>query len=169
MHITERLGLDTGRPVTAYEGELLSAFEKLFIEEDFLFLRCGPTITLSSEAGTTIVSVPRADRFSAKVMLVMVPSPALSPVQIKNVITFSSAVQEADQRLLVIERPGQPLIIAYQVEFQRPYTRDSLSSAFSGFAYNTDLALGETIRKAATPEDDEDSAEPEEWVARLRF
>ena len=26
MHITERLGLDTGRPVTAYEGELLAAF-----------------------------------------------------------------------------------------------------------------------------------------------
>ena len=95
----------------------------------------------------------------------MVPSPALSAAQIKNVITFSSAVQEADQRLLVIERPGQPLIISYQVEFQRPYTRDS----FSGFAYNTDLTLGETIRKAAPPEDDGDSAELEDWIARLQF
>lgn len=152
MHITERLGLNSGLPVTAAEGEVLTAYEKLFIEEDFLFLRCGPTITLSSDFGTTVVSVSRADRFSATVKLVMVPSSALSPAQIKNVISVASATQEAEQKLLVIERPTQPLIIVSEIELQPPYTPDDLRRVFSDFAASTDVALGEAIRGGADAE-----------------
>src|ERR1017187_8345888 len=122
MHITERLGLNSGRPVTARESEVLAVFEKLFIEEDYRFLRCGPTITLTSDFGTTIVSVPSAGQFSAKVKMVMVPDVPLSESQIKNVIASASAEMETDERVLVIERPDQPLVIVSEVELQRPYT-----------------------------------------------
>jgi hypothetical protein len=169
MHITERLGLGTGRPVTAYEGELLSAFEDLFIEEDFLFLRWGPSISLTSDSGTTLVSAPRADRFSAEVMFVLVPTSALSPAQVKNVVAFSSAVQEAGQKLVVIERLGQPLLIACQVELQRPYTRDSLSGAFTEFAINTDLALGEAVRRGGDLDDTDEFVSPGCQLSSLRF
>jgi hypothetical protein len=161
MHITERLGLDSGRPITAYESELLSAFENLFIEEDFLFLRWGPSISLTSDSGTTLVSVPRADRFSAEVMFVLVPSPAFSPAQVKNVVAFASAVREAGQKLVVIERPGQPLMIACQVELQRPYTRDCVSDAFNEFVGNTSGALEETIFRAGGEDEVDDAVLPD--------
>lgn len=41
MHITERLGLNTGRLQTPRESEVLSAFEKLFVEEDYFERRGG--------------------------------------------------------------------------------------------------------------------------------
>lgn len=94
MHISERLGLNKGRPVTAYESEILAAFGQFFIDEDFLFLRWGPTITLTSDYGVTIISVSRADRYSATVLLVMVPPPTLAPAQVKNVIVSASAQRE---------------------------------------------------------------------------
>jgi hypothetical protein len=169
MHITERLGLNSGRPVTAAEAEILSAYEMLFIEEDFLFLRCGPTITLTSDFGITIVSVPRADRFGATVKLVMVPSSVLSPAQIKNVISVASAAQEGGQKLLVIERPAQPLIIVSEVELQRPYGRDDLSRVFGDFASNTDMALGEAMREGPAAEQFAESVGLGRSMAGLRY
>ena len=167
MHITERLGLNSGRPVTARESEVLSVFENLFIEEDYRFLRCGPTITLMSDFGTTIVSVPSAGQFSAKAKMVMVPDVPLSGSQIKNVVASASAELEADERLLVIERPEQPLVIVSEVELQRPYTRDELLSVFREFAYRTDVALGDAVR--ATNPDDEEFAGCSVEGARLKF
>lgn len=169
MHITERLGLNTGRPVTAAEAEILSAYEMLFIEEDFLFLRCGPTITLTSDFGVTIVSVPRADRSGATVKLVMVPSSVLSPAQIKNVISVASAAQEAEQKLLVIERPAQPLIIVSEAELQRPYGQDDLRRIFGDFASNTDVALGEAMREGPAAEQFAESVGLRSSMARLRY
>lgn len=167
MHITERLGLNSGRLMTPRESEVLAAFEKLFIEEDYLFLRCGPTITLTSDFGTTIVAVPSADQFTAKVMLVMVPEVALSPSQIKNVVASASAEQEADKKLLVVERTDQPLFIASEVELQRPYTRDELLGVFTDFAYRTDVALGDAAR--ANGAEIEASLSCSGWRNRLRF
>lgn len=167
MHITERLGLNSGRLLTPRESEVLSAFEKLFIEEDYLFLRCGPTITLTSDFGSTIISVPSADRFGAMVMMVMVPEVPLSSSQIKNVIAFACAEQEADKKLLVVERAGEPLFIASEVELQRPYKRDELLGAFSDFAYRTDVALGDAAR--ANDSDLEASLSCSGWRERLRF
>ena len=167
MHITERLGLNTGRLVAPREGEILSAFERLFIEEDYLFLRCGPTITLSSDFGITIVAVPSADQFTARVMMVMVPEVTLSPAQIKNVVAFASAEQEADKKLLVVERDGEPLFLASEVELQRPYTRDELLGIFSDFAYRTDVALGDAARAAGS--EVEEALSCSDRRDRLRF
>lgn len=146
MHISERLGLNQGRPATAKESEILSAFERLFIEEDSLFLRWGPTITLTSDYGVTIISVSRADRYSATVLLVMVPPPTLTPAQVKNVIASASAKREGEQTLVVIERPNQPLMVVAEAEIQRPLSRDELSAVFSDFAFTTEVAIGEAIR-----------------------
>ena len=167
MHITERLGLNSGRQQTPRESEVLSAFEQLFMEEDNLFLRSGPTITLTSDSGTIIVAVPSADQFTARVMMVMVPDVALSPAQIKNVVASASAEQEAGRKLLVVERADQPLFIASEVELQRPYARDELLDVFSEFAYRTDVALGDAARAAGS--DVEEALSCSGWRDRLRF
>jgi hypothetical protein len=167
MHLTERLGLNSGRLVTPRESEVLSAFEKLFMEEDYLFLRHGATITLTSDFGTTIVAVPSADQFTARVMMVMVPEIALSAAQIKNVVASASAEQEADKKLLVVERRDQPLFIASEVELQRPYTRDELLDVFSEFACRTDVALGDAMRAAGA--DVEETFSSSGWRDRLKF
>ena len=167
MHITERLGLNSGRLQTPRESEVLSAFEQLFMEEDYLFLRSGPTITLTSDSGTIIVAVPSADQFTARVMMVMVPHVALSPTQIKNVVASASAEQEAGRKLLVVERADQPLFIASEVELQRPYARDELLDVFSKFAYRTDVALGDAARAAGS--DVEEALSCSGWRDRLRF
>jgi hypothetical protein len=163
MHLTERLGLDSGRLVTPRESEVLSAFAQLFMEEDYLFLRSGPTITVTADFGTTIVAVPSADQFSARVRLVMVPEVALSPAQIKNVIAAASAEQEADKKLLVVERADQPLFIAAEVALQRPYTRDELLAVFGDFAGRTDVALGDALRAAGA--DVEEALSSSGWRA----
>ena len=167
MHITERLGLNSGRLVKPRESEVLSAFEKLFIEEDYLFLRHGPTITLTSDFGTTIVAVPSTDQFSAKVRLVMVPEVALSAAQIKHVVASASAQEERDKKLLVIERTDQPLVIVSEVELQRPHTRDQLLAAFTDFAFHTDVALGDAARAAGS--DLEEALSCSGWRERIRF
>lgn len=111
-----------------------------------MFLRWGPTITLTSDYGVTLVSVSRADRYRATVLLVMVPPPTLVPAQVKNVIASASAKQEGEQTLVVIERPNQPLLVAAEVEIQRPLSRDELSAVFRDFAFTTEVAIGEAIR-----------------------
>lgn len=167
MHLTEQLGLVPGRTPTPGEAEILNAFEQLFIEEDFLFLRHGPTITLASDVGATIVTVSAADRFAARVLLVMVPQLALSRTQIKNVVAATSAEEEGDRKLLVVERPEQPLFISTEVELQRPYLRDELLGVFSDFACRTDVALGDAVR--AGGDDTEAALSCGGWRERLRF
>ncbi len=167
MHITERLGLDSGRLLTPRESEVLAVFEQLFIEQDYLFLRCGPTITLTSDFGTTILSVPSADRFGATVMLVMVPQVALSAAQIKQVVASASAQEEGDRKLLVVERPDQPLVISSEVGLQRPYKHNDLLEAFSDFARRTDVALGDAARAAGS--DLEEALSCSGWRERLKF
>jgi hypothetical protein len=76
----------------------------------------------------------------------MVPPPTLSSAQVKIVIAAASARQEGEQVLVVIERPNQPLMVAAEVEIQRPLSRDELSAAFSDFAFTTEVAIGEAIR-----------------------
>lgn len=137
------------------------------MEEDYLFLRCGPAITLTSDFGTTILSVPGADRFTARVMLVMVPQVALSAAQFKNVVASASAQEEGDRKLLVVERPDQPLFIITEVAVQRPYKRDDLLEVFSDFARQTDVALGDAAR--ATGSDLEESLSCSGWRERLRY
>ena len=146
MHLSERLGLNKGCPATAHESEILSAFEQLFLDQDFLFLRWGPTITLTSDYGVTIISVSRTDRHRATVLLDMVPPPTLAPAQVKNVIASARAKQEGEQTLVVIARPNQPLLVVAEVEIQRPLSRDELSAVFSEFAFTTEVAIGEAIR-----------------------
>lgn len=167
MHLTERLGLNSGRLATPHESEVLSAFEQLFIAEDYLFLRSGPTITLTSDSGTTIVTVPDADRFTVKVRLVMVPQVALSAAQVKNVVASASAELEADKKLLVVEQADQPLFIVAEALLQRPYGRDELHAVFTDFAYRTDVALGDAAR--APGSDAEDALSCSGWRDRLRF
>ncbi len=169
MHITERLGLNSGRLVPPRESEVLSAFEQLFTEEDYLFLRCGPTLTVTSDFGTTIVAVPSADQFTARVMMVMVPEVALSPTQIKNVVATACAEQEAGKKLLVVERAEQPLFIASEVELQRPYSRDQLLSVFTDFAHRTDVALGDAARAAGSDFDVEEVLSSSAWRECPRF
>ena len=118
-------------------------------------------------AETTIVTVPNADRFTAKVMLVMVPQVALSAAQIKNVVASASAELKADRKLLVVEHGDQPLFIVAEAELQRPYNRDELHAVFTDFAYRTDVALGDAARPAGT--DAEDALSCSAWRDRLRF
>lgn len=169
MHITEGLGLTTGRPVTSDAATLLSVFEQFFIEEDFLFLRWGTTITLTSDYGTTIVSVGDADRMGATATLVMVPASALSATQVKNIVAQASSAQEFEQKFVIVEKPGQPLMIVSQVNFLRPFKRDDLSRAFSDFAFCTDVAIGEAIRRTADEDEVPEVGGFEERICRLRF
>lgn len=169
MHITERLGLTSGRPVTTDAATLLSTFEQFFIEEDFLFLRWGTTITLTSDYGTTVVAVGDADRIGAKATLVMVPASGLSSTQVKNIVAQASAAQEFEQKFVIVEKPGQPLMILSQVNFLRPFKRDDLSRAFSDFAFCTDVAIGEAIRRSSNAEEVPEVGGFEERICRLRF
>ena len=153
MHISERLGLNKGRPVTIDENEILAAFERLFINEDVLFLRWGSSITLTSDYGVTMVSVARADRFSAKVLFVMVPPGTLAPGLVKTVIASASAKQETKLKLVVLERRDQPLMVVSEVEIDRPFSLGNLNAMFSDFSFVTELALGEAIRALEKPQE----------------
>lgn len=147
MNVIEHLGLNNGRPVTADEGEILGALETLFIDRDFLFLRSGRAITLCSDYGTTVVAVAGTDSFGARLILAMAPRPILPPEQIRHIVSAASAESEAEDPLLIIERPGQPLIIGCEVEVQRPYTWDGLTGVFGDFVLRTDVAIGEAVRR----------------------
>ena len=148
MHLSERLGLNSGRLATAPESEIVSAFERWFIAADFLFLTHGPTITLLSDFGTTFIVVRSSDA-TAKIYFAMVPSAALPAAQIKAVVAAACAENESEQRLVIIEKVGLPLMLVSEISLLRPYTRASVSAAFLEFARNTETPIADSVRRTS--------------------